>query len=95
MSGLFGVLVVLHVIVCIALMGVVLMQNSKGDGLAGSAFGAGIGGQVFGGRAAASILTRATAVLAVVFMLNSGALAYLSSSTARQVTAPTTSTVTR
>ena len=73
---------IFHVIVCIALVLVVLMQSSKGEGLAGSAFGGGggggISGAVFGGRGAASFLSRATTVLAVLFMLNCVGLAYLS-----------------
>ena len=73
-----------HIIVCFALIFVVLMQSSKGGGLAGSAFGggggSGLGGAVFGGRGAASFLSKATSVLAVLFMLNCLALAYMSSS---------------
>jgi preprotein translocase subunit SecG len=57
------------------------MQSSKGEGLAGSAFGGGgVSGAVFGGRGAASFLSKATSVLALLFMLNSGALALISSS---------------
>ena len=78
---MFVAWVVFHVIVCIALILVVLLQASKGEGLAGSAFGGGgFGGAVFGGRGAASFLSKATTVLAVVFMLNCGALAFMSSS---------------
>lgn len=71
---------IFHVIVCIALVLVVLLQSSKGEGLAGSAFGGGggISGAVFGGRGAASFLSRATTILAVLFMLNCLGLAYLS-----------------
>jgi len=76
---LFGFWVVFHVIVCIALVLVVLMQSSKGEGLAGTAFSSGLSGAVFGGRGAASFLSRATSVLAIVFMLNCGALAFMSS----------------
>jgi len=79
---LFVAWVVFHVIVCIALVLVVLLQSSKGEGLAGSAFGGGgggISGAVFGGRGAATFLSKATSVLAVVFMLNCGALAFMSS----------------
>lgn len=77
---LFTIWVVFHVIVCIALVLVVLMQSAKGEGLSGSMFGGagGMGGAVFGGRGAASFLSKATTVLAVVFMLNCGALAYMS-----------------
>jgi preprotein translocase subunit SecG len=75
---LFTIWVVFHVIVCIALVLVVLMQSAKGDGLAGTAFSGGVSGAVFGGRGAASFLSRATTVLAVVFMVNCGALAFMS-----------------
>lgn len=80
---MFQVWVVFHVIVCVALVLVVLMQSSKGEGLAGSAFGGGgggLGGAVFGGRGAASFLSKATSVLAIVFMINCIALAYMSAS---------------
>jgi len=76
---LFPVIVVFHVFISLALILVVLMQSSKGEGLAGSAFGGGLSGAVFGGRGAASFLSRATTVLAILFMLNSGALALMSS----------------
>ena len=83
---MFTIWVVFHVIICVALVLVVLMQSSKGEGLAGSAFGGGGGGggmagAVFGGRGAASFLSNATSVLAVVFMLNCIALAYMSAGT--------------
>jgi preprotein translocase subunit SecG len=57
---------------------VVLLQQGKGGGM-GAAFG-GSTAQVFGGRGAGNILTRATAICAGVFMLTSVSLAYLSSS---------------
>ena len=93
---MFEMWVVFHVIVCIALVLVVLLQSSKGEGLAGSAFGGGgggggIGGAVFGGRGAASFLSKATSVLAVVFMLNCIALAYMSAGT-RGITTSGTAT---
>ncbi len=81
---MFTAWVVFHVIVSLALVLVVLMQSSKGQGLAGSAFGGGGGGMsgaVFGGRGAASFLSKATTYLAVLFMLNCGALAYMSAGT--------------
>lgn len=76
--------VVFHVVVAVLLVLVVLLQSSKGEGLAGSAFGGGggggnISGAIFGGRGAASFLSRATTVLAVLFMFNCGALALMSS----------------
>lgn len=75
---MFEVWIVFHVLVCIALVLVVLMQSSKGEGLAGSAFGGGLSNSVFGGRGAASFLSRATTILAALFMLNCGALAVMS-----------------
>ncbi len=78
---MFAVWVVFHVIVCIALILVVLMQSAKGEGLAGTAFSGGLSGAVFGGRGAAGFLSRATTVLAIVFMVNCGTLAFMSSQT--------------
>ncbi len=77
---MFVAWVIFHVITCIALILVVLMQSAKGEGLAGgTAFGGGMSGAVFGGRGAATFLSKATTVLAVVFMVNCGGLAFLSS----------------
>src|ERR1700727_1620517 len=70
---------ILHIFVCAVLMFVVLLQQGKGGGM-GAAFGGGAAAQVFGGRGAGNLLTRATAVCAAIFMLTSVSLAYLSSS---------------
>jgi preprotein translocase subunit SecG len=78
---LFITWVVFHVLVCFALIIVVLMQSAKGEGLSGgTAFGGAVSTAVFGGRGAASFLSRATTVLAIVFFINCGALALMSSS---------------
>ena len=69
---------IIHVFVCVVLMLVVLLQQGKGGGM-GAAFG-GSTAQVFGGRGAGNILTKATAICAGIFMLTSVSLAYLSSS---------------
>lgn len=73
---LVTVLNVIHVVVCLFLILVVLLQQGKGGGLAGLAGG---GAQVFGGRGAGNFMTRLTAICAAVFMLTSVSLAYLSS----------------
>lgn len=78
---MFVVWLVFHLIVCVALVLVVLMQSSKGEGLTGSAFGGGLSSSVFGGRGAASFLSKSTTILAALFMLNCGALAVMSSRT--------------
>jgi len=69
---------IVHVFVCLVLMGVVLLQQGKGGGM-GSAFG-GASAQVFGGSGAGNLLTRATAICAAIFMITSVSLAYMSSS---------------
>jgi preprotein translocase subunit SecG len=77
---------IVHIFVCMFLMLVVLLQQGKGGGM-GAAFGGGAAQQVFGGRGAGNILTRATAVCAGIFMLTSVSLAYLSSSGDRELKA--------
>jgi preprotein translocase subunit SecG len=67
---------VIHVFVCLFLILVVLLQQGRGGGM-GSAFGG--GAQVFGGRGAGNFMTRLTAICAIVFMVTSMSLAYLSS----------------
>lgn len=87
---MFAAWVIFHVLVSISLILVVLMQSSKGEGLAGTAFGGSISGAVFGGRGAASFLSKSTTVLAVLFMLNCAALAYMSSTTRTRTTGSST-----
>ena len=77
---------IIHVSVCVFLMFVVLLQQGKGGGM-GAAFGGGAAQQVFGGRGAGNLLTRATAVCAAVFMLTSVSLAYVASSGDRELKA--------
>ena len=69
-------LVIIHVIVCLFLVGVVLLQQGKSADLAG-AFG-GQGSQTaFGPRGAANLLTKLTTYSAIVFMLTSIGLTIL------------------
>ncbi len=72
------IILVIHLLLAIALIGVVLLQRSEGGlgGLGGSGSGGGMGGLI-GGRAAASLLTRATGVLAGSFFATSIVLAVL------------------
>jgi preprotein translocase subunit SecG len=58
----------LYVITCLLLLLVVLLQQGKGGDMA-SAFGGGGSQTAFGARAGATVLTRATTVLGVLFML--------------------------
>ncbi|MBI5214171.1 MAG: preprotein translocase subunit SecG [Ignavibacteriae bacterium] len=64
---MFTILAILEIIVSLLLIIVVLMQASKGSGLAG-AFGGSQMGAMFGARRAADFLSKATTVLAVVFL---------------------------
>ncbi len=73
---MFTVVIVIHLLVAIALVGVVLVQRSEGGGL-GMGGGGGMGGFMTG-RAAANLLTRATTGLAAAFFATSMILAILS-----------------
>src|SRR5581483_5922633 len=76
MQILFYFVIVVHVIVCLFMIGVVLIQQGRSADLAG-AFG-GQGSQTaFGPRAAANVLTRLTTWAAVIFMCTSLALVVL------------------
>ena len=77
---MFSILLVIHVLICVALIIVVLMQSAKGEGLAGAfgGGGGGLSGAVFGGRGAASFLSKATTVLAIFFMVSCLGLSLLS-----------------
>ncbi|MCK4428040.1 MAG: preprotein translocase subunit SecG [candidate division Zixibacteria bacterium] len=76
-------LTMLHVIICICLIIVVLMQSAKGEGLAGAFGGSGITGAVFGGRGAATFLSKATTGLAIAFFLSCMVLSFLAPVTGR------------
>lgn len=71
------ILIIFYVFVCIALIIIVLVQSGKGEGLAGI-FGAGGGSQTIFGARTGDVLTKATTVLAILFMLLSLVLAILS-----------------
>jgi preprotein translocase subunit SecG len=68
---MIGLVVFIHVIISLLLMTVILMQSSKGGGLAGAFGGGGGVGSMFGGRGVATFLSKVTTVLAVLFMLSS------------------------
>ena len=70
---LYYLLAVLYVLTCFLLLLVVLLQQGKGGDMA-SAFGGGGSQTAFGARAGATVLTRATTVLGVLFMVGAIAL---------------------
>src|SRR5262245_7591228 len=67
------VVIVIHLLIVLALVGVVLMQRSEGGGL-----GIGGGSGFMTARGAANVLTRATAILAAGFFITSLALGIMS-----------------
>ncbi|HHJ17273.1 MAG TPA: preprotein translocase subunit SecG [Gammaproteobacteria bacterium] len=84
---MFTILLILQVVMGLAIIGLVLLQQGKGADM-GAAFGAGSAGTVFGARGGGSFFTRATAVLATGFFINS---VLLSSPVVRSEHDPSTS----
>ncbi len=76
MNIAYYLVLALHVIACLFLIGVVLLQQGKSQDLA-SAFGGGGTQTAFGPRGSANVLSRATTVLAGLFMVTSLALSML------------------
>ncbi len=76
MNILYYVVIALHIVACLFLIGVVLLQQGKGQDLA-SAFGGGGTQAAFGPRGSATVLSRATTILAGLFMLTSLGLTLL------------------
>ncbi len=73
---MYQVIIVIHVLLGLSIVGLILMQQGKGAD-AGSAFGTGSAGSVFGAQGAASFLSRATAILASLFFITSLGLAVI------------------
>jgi preprotein translocase subunit SecG len=72
----YYLILVLHVVACLFLIGVVLLQQGKSQDLA-SAFGGGGTQTAFGPRGSANVLSKATTILAGAFMVTSLALSIL------------------
>ena len=76
MNMWLNVVIVLHVLVAIAIIGLVLLQHGKGADM-GSGFGGGASSSLFGATGSANFLSRASAVVATLFFLTSLGLAYI------------------
>jgi len=72
-------LIIVHVVVCLFLIGVVLLQHGKGADI-GATFG-GSSQSLFGTEGPLPLLNKITTTAAVIFMLTSLSLAYISSQT--------------
>ncbi len=70
-------LIIIHVVVCIALIMIILLQTGKGADM-GAAFGGGASQTLFGSTGSSTFLGKLTTVAAIVFMITSLGLAYLS-----------------
>jgi preprotein translocase subunit SecG len=82
MEMLTTIVITAHVLVALAIIGLVLLQHGKGADM-GSGFGGGSSGSLFGATGSANFLSRATAVLATLFFLSSLGLAYLATNKPR------------
>lgn len=78
MNWLFSIVLTVHILVALAIIGLVLMQHGKGADM-GAAFGSGASGSLFGASGSANFLSRTTGVLAAVFFATSLALAMIAS----------------
>jgi preprotein translocase subunit SecG len=88
---MYTLVIILHVVVSLALILIVLLQTGKGAEM-GAGFGGGSNQTIFGSRGAATFLSKVTTGAAVIFMLTSLSLAYLTSqrtaSVIREAAAP-------
>ena len=75
---MYGILIAIHVLICLGLIMVILMQSAKGEGLAGAFGGTSLSGAVFGGRGAATFLSKATTFLVISFMVSCLGLTFVS-----------------
>ena len=73
-----GILITLvHIIACILLIVIILLQTGKGAGM-GAAFGSGGSQTLFGSSGGSSFMNRVTTTVAVIFMVTCLSLAYIS-----------------
>lgn len=75
---MYVALIVIHVLVSFAIIGVVLLQAGKGADI-GSAFGGGASQAVFGSMSTPTVLGKITTVVAIIFVITSFTLAMLAS----------------
>ncbi len=68
---------IIHVIVCVLLVVIILLQTGKGAGM-GAAFGSGGSQTLFGSSGGTTFLNKVTTAVAIIFMLTCLSLAYMS-----------------
>lgn len=79
-----AIVLIIHVLMALAIIGLVLIQQGKGAD-AGASFGGGASQTVFGSQGSGSFFGKLTAIFAVVFFATSFALAYVASEKAKTV----------
>ena len=77
----------IHVIACVLLIMIVLLQTGKGAGM-GASLGGGSSQALFGGTGPATLLSKVTKGIAIIFMLTSLTLAYRSSHSSQESVMP-------
>ena len=80
------ILLIMHVLVCLAIIGLVLLQQGKGADI-GAAFGSGASNTVFGSEGSSAFLLKLTTVVALVFFATSLTLTYFSVRAVKQTQA--------
>ena len=70
------ILLIVLLVVAVALVGIILLQQGKGAGM-GASFGAGASGTVFGAPGSGNVLTKMTTILAILFFLVALGLGYI------------------
>ncbi len=88
-----NVLLVIHLIVAVAIVILVLLQQGKGSDM-GAAFGGGSSQSLFGARGSANFLSRSTSILVTVFFISSLTLAYIYTHQTESTSVTGTSSVT-
>jgi preprotein translocase subunit SecG len=76
---MYQLILIIHVLVSIAIIGLVLIQHGKGADI-GAAFGSGASNTVFGSQGTGSFLFKLTGSLAITFFITSVTLSYMVSS---------------
>lgn len=77
-------ILVAHVLIAVAIIGLILIQQGKGADM-GASFGAGASQTLFGSRGSGNVLTKSTAILATLFFVTSFTLAVLARNHAKSV----------
>lgn len=80
---MYEVLIVIYLLVALAIIGLILIQQGKGADM-GASFGSGSSGTLFGSSGAGNFLTRTTGVLATIFFVISLVLGNITAERANQ-----------